>query len=106
MTIADLGRRMTWAPLLALAIAAIGCGETDVDLVDDTPAASGTGVYVLNEGLFGAGNASLWYFDAATGDIAESVFAAANSRPLGDTANDIALHEGKLWVVVNNSQTI
>jgi len=97
---------MTWAALVALAIAVGGCGEDDGDLLDDTPLVSGAGVYVLNEGLFGDGNASLSYYDAISGELTESVFSAANSRPLGDTANDIALNDGKLWIVVNNSQTI
>ena len=107
MTIAEIGRRTTWLALGALALLAVACGEDDGGFVDDTPAdASGAGVYVLNEGGFGQGNASLSFYDAVTGELTESVFATANGRALAPTANDIVLRDNQLWIVVNNSETV
>ncbi|MBT3268171.1 YncE family protein [Candidatus Poribacteria bacterium] len=106
MTITDLGRRMKWVTFAALVLGVVACGGDEDGLSDDGPESTGGGVYILNEGGFGQGNASLSFYDAATGALTESVFTAANGRPLGDTANDILRSGDQLWIVVNNSQTI
>ena len=67
---------------------------------------SARGVYVVNEGGFGQGNASLTYYDPATGRVEEDVFAAVNGRPLGDVANSMVIRGGRGYIVVNNSNTV
>jgi hypothetical protein len=106
MTIPDLGRRMKWLASVALVLGLMACGGDEDVLDDDLSDSTGAGVYILNEGGFGQGNASLSFYDAVTGAVTESVFATANGRPLGDTANDILRSGDRLWIVVNNSQTM
>ena len=63
-------------------------------------------VYVLNEGAFFAGNASVTKYNPATGNVQNNVFFYANARPLGDVAQSSFLHNGSLYIVVNNSNKI
>lgn len=61
------------------------------------------GVFITNEGNFQWGNASVSYFDIATGNIVEDLYQPANGAPLGDVCQSMVLHDGKGYVVVNNS---
>lgn len=64
------------------------------------------GVWVLNEGNFGAGNASVDFFHRDSKITDTDVFKNINGRPLGDVLQSIYLYEGKYYIVVNNSQKI
>ena len=101
-------RRLLLAILAAIAIAGTaGCGgDEDNETMNGDTTGAVSGVYIVNEGNFGKGNGSLSFYDPATGTITADVFKSANGKPLGDTANDVVVHNGKVWVVVNNSQTI
>ncbi len=67
---------------------------------------SGHGLLVANEGNFMYGNASLSFYDPATGRVENEVFARANAQKLGDVAQSITVRDGVGWVVVNNSGVI
>lgn len=96
-----------WLLILALGIAAVwGCGGDDEPNDDTGSGGSGAGVFVVNEGNFGKGNGSLSFYDPALKQVANNVFEVVNGKPLGDTPNDIAIRDGKAWIVVNNSQRI
>jgi YVTN family beta-propeller protein len=64
------------------------------------------GVYIVNEGLFGQGNASLSYLDFDSGQMENGVFQAANGRALGDVGNHIVVRNGTAYIVVNNSHKV
>lgn len=72
---------------------------------EPVPGESGK-LYVLSEGLFNMNNSSLAMFNPETGKFEKDIFLARNKRGLGDTANDMALYGGKLYVVVNVSSQI
>ena len=57
--------------------------------------------YVLNEGVFGVGNASL-----SLVQFGADIFEAIAGKRLGDTANGGALHDGRLYIVVNGSHRV
>lgn len=96
-----------WRALTVVAaVGLIGCGDNENEMANSGQTTSTSGVYIVNEGNFGKGNASLSFYDPSTGAVVPDVFKAANGRPLGDTANDVVVHNGKVWVVVNNSQVI
>lgn len=66
----------------------------------------GQSVFVLNEGNFMWGNASLSHINLSTMQIREDVFSAHNQRPVGDVLNSALSVNGQLWLIVNNSQKI
>lgn len=63
-------------------------------------------MYILNEGVWGSNDASLDRINLATGEYTRDIFGIANGRGLGDVANDMQIYGGKMYVVVNNSNTI
>ena len=66
----------------------------------------GTGVFVLNEGNFQFSNASLSFYDPQTDTVANNLFYKVNNAPLGDVGQSLAMADGKLYIVVNNSNLI
>ena len=66
----------------------------------------GSGVLVLNEGNFQFSNASLSFYDVEADTVCNNLFYKVNNAPLGDVAESMALAEGKLYIVVNNSNLI
>lgn len=64
------------------------------------------GIYILNEGLFNMNNSSLTFVDAEKGIVQNNYFEKQNGRPIGDTANDIAIYGSKMYIIVNVSSTI
>lgn len=63
-------------------------------------------VYVMNEGSFGNSNASVSSYDPVSGNVASGIFESVNGRVLGDVLNSFSLIDGKLFLVVNNSNKI
>ena len=66
----------------------------------------GSGLLVLNEGNFQYSNASLSFYDIQADTVCNNLFYKVNDAPLGDVAESMALVDGKLYIVVNNSNYI
>ncbi|GIX06557.1 MAG: hypothetical protein KatS3mg115_0960 [Candidatus Poribacteria bacterium] len=105
--------RNLWFWGLSLAVLALlfpwglgGCGEDEPTEEPREDLVVLRGAYVVNEGNFGRGNASLSFYNADTGEVSHFVFREVNGRPLGDTANDIKVVGDRAYIVVNNSHTI
>jgi len=64
------------------------------------------GVFIVNEGSFGAGNGSISYLSLTTGVMTNNLFENVNGFPLGDVAQSMTLHSGYAYVIVNNSQKV
>lgn len=64
------------------------------------------GVFLLNEGNFQFSNASLSFYDPEADSVCNNLFYKVNNAPLGDVAQSLAMAEGKLYIVVNNSNLI
>lgn len=66
-------------------------------------------LFVLNEGNYQKNNSTLDFFRFSEGNYVSDAFGAMNPevvQGLGDTGNDIALHDGKLWLVMNGSSLV
>jgi YVTN family beta-propeller protein len=85
--------------LLALFISVMATGQAEAQKTLRS-------IYVINEGAFLQGNASVTRYDAASGTVTQNAFFAKNGRPLGDVANSASIIGDYLYVVVNNSHTV
>lgn len=63
-------------------------------------------VFILNEGNFQAGNASIDRFDPEVKTLSSDVFFSKNQLPLGDVLQSMTIIGDKGYIVVNNSQKI
>ena len=96
--------------LALLAVALFSCKPdptpTPVDPTDTIQPVNLKGVFVLNEGNYQFSNASLSFYDPEADTVANNLFYKANNAPIGDVAESMALVDGKLYIVVNNSNLI
>ena len=66
----------------------------------------GKGVFVLHEGAFNQGNASLGYVRDGESMMHTRLFAEVNDRPLGDVLQSMSIDGQTGYLVLNNSRTI
>lgn len=66
-----------------------------------------TGAYVVNSGnMYNKIESSLTAIDYASSTATQKVFKAANGRSLGNTANDGIVYGNKIYLAVDQSNTI
>lgn len=102
--------------LFLLPLLFASCAEEDtVPGVDPEPVGGSgdggevIGFYVLNEGNMGQNKCTLDYFDYTTETYYRNIYAENNPdvvMELGDAGNDIAVHNGRLFIVVNGSHKV
>jgi len=63
-------------------------------------------VIIANQGNFTQGNATLTEYIPDNGTATDGVFFDANGFQLGDIAQSVTIFDGKMYVVVNNSQVV
>lgn len=82
-----------------------GCMKWDYEISEEfnEPA---PGLFIINEGNFQYGNASLSFYNPANEEILNEVFIKANGFKLGDVAQSMTIHDNTGWIVVNNSHVI
>lgn len=66
----------------------------------------GDGLFVVNEGNFNYGGATLSYYNPDAKVVENEVFHRANAMRLGDVAQSMVVRNGIGWVVVNNSHIV
>ena len=93
--------------LVLLALAAIftltACNKDDDTAVKG---AFSNGIFIVNEGAFQNGTGTVTYFDPDSNLVKQDIFEMINGRPLGNIAQNMAIHNGKGYIVVNNSGTV
>lgn len=92
-------------------VSLVSCSNDDDNSNGGGAAAANNGCYVLNNGNWGGNDASLQYYDYATGlatapDADANIFAVQNGALLGDLAQDMLWVENKLFVSVSGSQKL
>ena len=93
------------AIVVLLLASSVGCMKWEYE-DGESFATSGAGLFVINEGNFQYGNASLSYYNPATKTVENEVFYRANAMKLGDVAQSMTLYGDTGWIVVNNSHVI
>jgi YVTN family beta-propeller protein len=97
-----MNRLLLTALALLITFSACDDSSTDPPLTPQTP----RGLYILNEGNFQRGNASLSFYIPDSNTIYNDLFQSENGRLLGDVGNSITMHEGLAYLVINNSHKI
>ena len=64
------------------------------------------GVFIVNEGNYTHGNASISYYNRDSLNITNDIFYKVNNRPLGDVGQSMAEYNEKYYIVVNNSNKV
>ena len=64
------------------------------------------GIFIVNQGNFMYGNASLSFYDTESQSFENEIFIRSNGVNLGDVAHSMTIHNGKGYLVVNNSGII
>ena len=73
--------------------------QEDFNLPDD-------GLFIINEGNFQYGNATLSFYDPQINKVENEVFLRSNGMKLGDVAQSMIIRGDIGWVVVNNSHVV
>jgi DNA-binding beta-propeller fold protein YncE len=64
------------------------------------------GIFIVNEGNYTKGNASISFYDRDSLKVTNDLFHKINNRPLGDIGQSMTEHNDKYYIVVNNSSKI
>ena len=84
--------------------------ETPIEPTPDdtttTPVTYSKGIFVINEGNFNWGNASVSYIDEATNSVIPDIYKKVNQNVLGDVAQSMTRFKDYGLIVVNNSNRI
>ncbi|MDH6355569.1 hypothetical protein M2132_001914 [Dysgonomonas sp. PH5-45] len=64
------------------------------------------GVLILNNGLMGENNASIDFYNTATGEVESDFFYRANQQALGDGGQDMLVYGSNIFVTVTESNMI
>lgn len=73
---------------------------------EDFDRGSGEGLFIVSEGNFGSGNASLSYYAIDEKTVENEIFARANSMLLGDVAQSMTVRGDVGYIVVGKSGVI
>ncbi len=65
-----------------------------------------SGVYIVNEGGFGFGNASIDLFNRDSNKVFNDIFRTVNNRPLGDVAQSMSIVNNKGYIILNGSAKV
>lgn len=91
---------------LSLVIFLTSCSNDDENKSTDLEPTS-SGIIILNQGGYLAGNAGLSYLSNDFGTLQNDIFSTSNqSALLGDTGQDVGLNEQYAYVVLNGSNKI
>ena len=82
------------------------CMKWESPEIEPSISVDGEGIYILNEGNFQYGNATLSYYNPVDKTVENEVFYRSNGMKLGDVAQSMNIFDDKGWIVVNNSHVI
>ena len=62
------------------------------------------GVFIINEGAFGANDGEVYHYDPASGDIKNDIFESKNGRPFAGLIQDLVESEGRMYLIANTGK--
>lgn len=92
--------------LIGMLLLLPGCMRWDYDENLTDFDSNGNGLFILCEGNFQYGNATLSFYDPAGNIVENEIFYRANGMKLGDVAQSMTIYDNKGWIVVNNSHVV
>lgn len=92
--------------LVALLFLTTSCMKWDYEVPEGEYDIKSHGLFIINEGNFQYGNASLSFYVPETDEVLDHVFYNANGMKLGDVAQSMTVYDGKGWIAVNNSHVV
>ena len=92
--------------LVAVVLSFAACSDSDDSNGGGGAPESGKVTYVLSSGDWKSNNSSLTMFDETTGVVVQNYFEAQNGRLIGNTANDMIVYGGKMYIAVSGEGTI
>jgi hypothetical protein len=99
-------------PVILIVPAVLSCSKSpireDTSIVTPPPVNKSYehGIFVVNEGNYNWGNASVTFINTADTNIEQDVFKNHNDRALGDVAESMMIVNDKGYILVNNSNTV
>ncbi len=81
----------------------VSCENNNPDIQNHTAGRYTNGVFIVNEGSFGANNGSISFYDPDSMIVLNNIFETANGRPLGDVVQSMAIAGDKGYIVVNGT---
>lgn len=101
-------RKLHYLLFASLALFMASCSSDDDYVAEIETIGDYTyGLFVLNEGNFGAGNSEISFIDEHLTGVSNKIFGSANDGDaLGDTAQSIAIYEDYAFIIVNNSHKV
>ena len=98
---------------LIIVMLASSCTKDPIRQINDPPNPPPTGsssysdgFFIVNEGNFNWGNASVTFVNEQDGSVEQEVFKNVNSRQLGDVAQVMKIFNDRAYIVVNASSTV
>jgi YVTN family beta-propeller protein len=100
-------KKITALFLLIISVVLIqGCSDSVINPVNEKPLTE-SGIYVVNEGLWGQNNSTVTYYDPVKKTHVVNLYGQANGGArLGDTGNDIAVSGNTMLISVTTSNKI
>ncbi|MDP1623806.1 MAG: hypothetical protein Q8M08_15880 [Bacteroidales bacterium] len=97
--------------LLALFILPSACSkepvrEKKIDPDTTTAVTYENGIFIVNEGNYNWGNASVTYLDNSNSTVIQDIFNKSNNRSLGDVAESMSISGNLGYLLINNSNKI
>ena len=99
---------MRWFPKILLLFSPLfsSCMDWDYQEDDIEFNIESSGLFIICEGNFQYGNATLSFYDPSINQVENEIFFRANGMKLGDVAQSMTMYDDKAWIVVNNSHVI
>lgn len=99
--------------LLSLLIA-FSCSKKNIDEITVpgdkeppvTPDSYENGIFIVNEGNFNWGNASISFINGKDYLVHNDIFQKVNNRSLGDVAESMKIYNNMAFIVINNSNSV